>query len=204
MLFPSTLFISSNPVSVDGYLKDLGHLSLQNNPDIFVITDYSVENIRTIKKFLSQKPYSHSNKIVYIPNADLLNPESQNTLLKNLEEPGENNYFILTTAKPHALLSTVISRCHQIRLISPSSSSLNPPLSFSGSLSQKLTASESLTSDKTTILPYLEEQLLIYQQALVSSPNQETSLIITKIIKAIQMINANVDPKAAIDFLLLS
>lgn len=204
MLFPSTLFISRTTVPIEKYLKELGHTTLENNPDILVINDYSIENIRTINKFLSQKPYSHSTKIVYIPNADLLHLESQNTLLKNLEEPGNNCYFILTTAKPSALLPTIISRCRQIRLTSANILSSDKPMPFSGSLSQKLSLSETLTADRTTVLPYLENQLSTYQKLLVANPNQETATIITKIIKAIQMLNANVDPRAAIDFLLLS
>jgi hypothetical protein len=204
MLFPSTLFISRQSVTIEPYLRDLGHSSLENNPDIMVITDYSVENIRSIAKFLSQKPYSHSSKIIYIPHADLLHPESQNTLLKNLEEPGLNCYFILTTSKPSALLPTIVSRCRQIRLSSPGSVSSDLPLSFSGSLVQKLSLSDTLTADKTAVLPFLEKQLSAYQQLLVSDPNPDTAAIITSIIKAIQMLNANVDPKAAVDFLLLS
>jgi hypothetical protein len=204
MLFPSTLFISPNPVSLDSYLQELGHTALENNPDIFIVSDYSVENIRSIKKFLSQKPYSHQCKIVYIPQADLLNSESQNTLLKNLEEPGENNYFFLTTAKPHALLPTVVSRCHQIRLSASSITPLQKPLVFSGSLVQKLALSESLVNDKSTVLAYFEDQLSIYQQKLISSPTTENSLIISKLIKAVQMLNANVDPKSTLDFLLLA
>ena len=78
------------------------------------------------------------------------------------------------------------------------------PLSFSGSLSQKLLLSETLTADKTTVLPYLEQQLTIYQKLLVADPDPATALFINKIIKAVQMLNANVDPKAAVDFLLLS
>lgn len=203
MLFPSTLIISSSPVLVDDYLHDLGHLTLQNNPDIFTVTDYSVENIRSIKKFLSQKPYSHQSKIVYIPDADLLNIESQNTLLKSLEEPGPENYFILTTGHLGSILPTIISRCQLIR-ISPSILSSGEILHFPQKISECLSLSEVLCQDKTTVLPYLENQLCLYQQLLVSDPNPKYSLIIKKINKSIQMLSANIDPKNVLDFLLLS
>jgi len=204
MLFPSTLFISRSPVAIEPYLKKLGHLSIENNPDILVINDYTVENIRSINKFLSQKPYSHSSKIIYIPDCHLLNLESQNTLLKNLEEPGVNSYFILTTHRPAALLPTIISRCHRIRLSPVVSLNTDKPLPFSGSISEKLLLSETLAADKTKILSVVEGQLLIFQKLLVENPDPETAYIIKKIIKAIQMLNANVDPKAAVDFLLIS
>lgn len=204
MLFPSTLFISKTVVPIQEYLTELGHTTLENDPDIMVITDYGVENIRSINKFLSQKPYSHSSKIILIENADLLHQESQNTLLKNLEEPGENCYFILTTKKPSALLPTIISRCHQIRISSDETISNCKPISFSGTISQKLALSETICTDKTTVLPFLENQLSLYQKELVLDPSSSTAAIINKIVKAIQMLNANVDPKATVDFLLLS
>lgn len=177
---------------------------MENNPDILVINDYTVENIRSINKFLSQKPYSHSSKIVYIPDCHLLNLESQNTLLKNLEEPGVNSYFILTTHRPAALLPTIISRCHRIRLSPAVSPNTDQPISYSGSISEKLLLSETITADKTKILSVVEGQLSIFQKLLIENPDPETAYIIKKIIKSIQMLNANVDPKAAVDFLLLS
>ena len=49
-------------------------------------------------------------KVFVIANADKLNPQSQNALLKVLEEP-LNTVFILTCANPMDLLQTVRSRC---------------------------------------------------------------------------------------------
>lgn len=46
---------------------------------------------------------------------DVMRPDSQNTLLKTLEEPPANTYLFLTTCKPEALLPTVFSRCQIVR-----------------------------------------------------------------------------------------
>ena len=116
IFFPSTLFITSTNLDFASSLQPLGHLSIINNPDIFSLEDYSIESVRSIKKFLSQKPYQHSSKIIIIQNAQQLQPEAQNALLKMLEEPGENNYFFLTTSRPSQLLPTIMSRCHQIKI----------------------------------------------------------------------------------------
>lgn len=204
MLFPSTLFISSSKTIPDDYLQQLGHQSLENNPDILIVADYSIENIRSLKSFLSRQPFSHSNKIIYIPDADLLSLESQNTLLKNLEEPGENNYFVLTTSKPYSLLNTIVSRCHQIRLHSSNHQEITKPMAFPKTIPEKLSLSESLAAPKEEALRYLELQIAAYQQQLIASPTQAVSRILEKLIKAQQMIKANLDSKSVFDFLLLT
>jgi DNA polymerase-3 subunit delta' len=50
-----------------------------------------------------------------IREADTLEPQAQNSLLKSLEEPPPGTMFILTTAVPGALLPTVRSRCMRLR-----------------------------------------------------------------------------------------
>ena len=45
-------------------------------------------------------------------------PQTSNKLLKILEEPPVNTYFILITSSIHAILPTIISRC-QISNLSP-------------------------------------------------------------------------------------
>ena len=43
-----------------------------------------------------------------------MNLESSNAFLKILEEPPQNNYFVLTTANEKVVLQTIRSRCHKI------------------------------------------------------------------------------------------
>ena len=210
MLFPSTLIISADPIAAESQLAqmlaEIDHQQIKNDPDIFTVsqnTDYQVENIRQIKQFLSQNPYSHSSKAVIIFAADLLNTESQNTLLKDLEEPGANNYFFLITSKPGFILPTVSSRCTIIRLTS-NLANADKILTFPSNTDKALSLSESLSADKLSVLPFLETQLRLYQQQLVIDPSPANSNYIKKIIKAIQMLGANIDPKNVLDFLFLS
>ena len=125
-LFPSSLIISSSPnkshEKVISLLSEFGH-QLLNNPDLLTLDDYSIASVRQIKIFLSKKAYNHSEKFIYIPEADKLNPESQNALLKILEEPGKNNYILLSSSNPQKLLSTILSRCQKIKLSSVSQKS---------------------------------------------------------------------------------
>lgn len=211
-LFPSTLFISSNNQLINQKIDQICHnLKNQinpNNPDIFIIdqsTGWTIELTRSIKTFLSQKPFNHQNKIVIVYDAHNLNLESQNALLKTLEEPGLNNYIIITTSKPSKILPTIISRCQSIKLKNTNIiDSKIKPLIISKNIKNDLLLSETISKDKTQVLPFLENQLKIYQQLLIKDPSQKNSQIIQKIIKAIQMIEANVDPKSSLDYIFLS
>ena len=73
-----------------------------------------IDQIRSIKTFLSQKSIESEKKIVLIIDAHLLNEASSNCLLKTLEEPS-NGIFILVTAKLNLLLDTIKSRCQLVR-----------------------------------------------------------------------------------------
>ena len=57
------------------------------------------------------KPYHGHAKVFIIDEAELLGNEAQNLLLKTLEEPPPNTYFILVTTRPDSLLPTIRSRC---------------------------------------------------------------------------------------------
>ncbi len=205
-LFPSTLIIASSPqVSSKKALElflELKHLP-DNNPDLFLVDQYSIATVRLIKNFLQNKPFNHFSKIVYIPQADNLNPESQNALLKNLEEPGKNNYFILTTSKPQLLLPTILSRCQKIKISSPKTENQTKVWTLSGNPKKDLDFAASIVNDKNEIKNLLLSQLEVYQQELASNPNRNTARIIKKIITAIKFIDANVDPKSALDYFFL-
>ena len=54
-------------------------------------------------------------------------PYAANALLKTLEEPSEDSFILLTTSKPDALLPTITSRLHPIRIASTS----YPPIDLS-------------------------------------------------------------------------
>lgn len=210
-LFPSTLIIAKDKDTVDlkiGQIcSDLNHKFNQNNPDILLINQdsgWGIDQIRKISNFLSQKPFSHQSKIIIVSEAQNLNPEAQNALLKVLEEPGQDNYIILATNKIKSILPTIISRCQTIKIAGMRHASTSSQIIITGDLIKDLTLSEKLGKNKEEILPLLENQLYFYQQELIKNPDQKTRLLIEKIIKAIQMINANVDPKNALDFIFLS
>lgn len=72
----------------------------------------SVDEIRSqIVNDIDLKPYSSKYKIYIIPDAQMMNPQAQNALLKTLEEPPEYVIIMLLTNNMDKFLPTILSRC---------------------------------------------------------------------------------------------
>ena len=75
----------------------------------------SIEAVRELQKTIIYRPYEGKRKVVIMSEADKMTLEAANALLKTLEEPPAATLLILTTARPHALLPTITSRCQKVR-----------------------------------------------------------------------------------------
>jgi DNA polymerase III delta' subunit len=75
----------------------------------------TVEQVRGLQKKISVLPLTADFHVVVIPEAELLNLEAQNALLKTLEEPPANTITILISKQTGSLLPTVLSRCRMVR-----------------------------------------------------------------------------------------
>jgi DNA polymerase-3 subunit delta' len=60
------------------------------------------------------RPFEGEKRVFVIEAADALNEESQNAMLKTLEEPPAHAHILLIAAEAEAVLPTVASRCQQI------------------------------------------------------------------------------------------
>lgn len=70
-----------------------------------------IDLVRDLLSRIGFRPFEGRRRFVLIREADTLEPQAQNALLKSLEEPPPATSFILTTAAPGLLLPTVLSRC---------------------------------------------------------------------------------------------
>lgn len=77
--------------------------------------DIKIEQIRELQGKLSHRTLLKSYKIALIDNADLLNTEAANSLLKTLEEPTPKTVLILIAQSENNLPSTIISRCQILK-----------------------------------------------------------------------------------------
>ena len=89
----------------------------RNHPDIIYVEHekpnvISVDNIRQqINGDIAIKPYSGARKIYIVDEAEKMNVQAQNALLKTLEEPPEYAVILLLATRAEAMLQTILSRC---------------------------------------------------------------------------------------------
>jgi len=80
----------------------------------------SVVQIRQLIDYLSLSNHQNNSKrVIIITPAEALNTASANALLKILEEPPSNTFFMLVTNQPQRLLPTILSRCQAIEMPVP-------------------------------------------------------------------------------------
>ena len=79
----------------------------------------SVEKIRELRQQAFVKPHISNRRVFLLENCGNMNEQSQNALLKILEEPPRGVTFILTAPSRTALLDTVVSRCVVMTLSPP-------------------------------------------------------------------------------------
>lgn len=73
-----------------------------------------IDQTRAVIQFLSLANFNH-NRVIVIDQTHMMNPQAANALLKVLEEPADNVFFILIAPESDAVLSTLRSRSHSIR-----------------------------------------------------------------------------------------
>ncbi len=78
----------------------------------------SIGTIRELKNFLQLKTTGNQDirRVVLIEDAESMNQEAQNALLKILEEPPTDTVLLLTASNVRGLLQTIISRVQKINL----------------------------------------------------------------------------------------
>ena len=62
----------------------------------------------------ARTPFKGVRRVFIIDEAELLNPQGQNALLKTLEEPSPRTVILLITTRDERLLPTVRSRCRRV------------------------------------------------------------------------------------------
>jgi len=107
-----------------GRCKGCQLLASQTHPDLFVLkkeeaTQIKVDQVRACVDFVSKTSHFNHNKVVLVEEAEAMNVNASNALLKSLEEPQGNTIFILVTNAPSKLLATIQSRCQTINIKTP-------------------------------------------------------------------------------------
>ena len=121
-LFAKTLQCEAGGTDPCGTCRSCIQCDSGNQPDIIWVTHekptvISVDDIREqVNNDIIIKPYSSRYKIYIIPEAELMNPQAQNALLKTIEEPPEYAVIMLLTNNLDKMLPTILSRCITLNL----------------------------------------------------------------------------------------
>ena len=84
----------------------------------------NIDQIRNVIKNINKSSFNNKPNFILIDNTEYLNKNSINALLKDLEEPNKNTFFILINNQKK-LLSTLTSRCINFNISLSNQDSLN-------------------------------------------------------------------------------
>lgn len=139
---------------------------------------------------------SKGKMIAILADASTMTVQSQNALLKLLEEPHATLQLILCTPTPSQLLETVRSRCQTIRVQQASLSSIQLPPENAARLKFMANGNTEEAQKLASNSRYLETQSKLFEQAkqFVGGTPYERLTIITRVAtdraKAINFIDA--------------
>lgn len=91
-----------------------------NHPDVIWVKpsgarrEIKIEMARQARAALSLKSYEGGKKIAFLVDADRMNTEAANALLKTIEEPVDNTIIVLIAPDIERFLPTIVSRCQQV------------------------------------------------------------------------------------------
>jgi len=109
----------------------------------------SIEDIRNLKIKIHQTSIADLPRFIILDDVELFNNNSLSALLKIIEEPSKNNYFLLINNKSKPLIDTIKSRCLEIKIILDE----NKRLTIIDSLIKKFKISSIIDTKNSYITP---------------------------------------------------
>lgn len=95
------------------------HIAWSEHPDVGLVRReravITVEQAREVERESNFRPQEGRARVFVIEEADRLNEQASNALLKTLEEIAPTSHLILISPRPAGLLPTIRSRCQFVR-----------------------------------------------------------------------------------------
>ena len=106
------------------FQKSKFHNQYLNNifPNIVYLTgsdfkNVKVDDVRILKKNLNKSSILNDKRFIILDDVETFNLNTLNGLLRIIEEPSKDNYFILINNKSKPLIETIRSRCIELKII---------------------------------------------------------------------------------------
>ena len=162
--------------------KNKSYKLLQNNshPNFYLI-DLSIEKknidigqIREMIKYTNKSTFNNMARFILIDNIENLNKNSVNALLKIIEEPNENVFFILINNNEKKVLPTLKSRCLTFKINFTFNESLNISNLILGkdvfeSINYDLISFYNTPGDIINLINFAEEKIINLKNYTISS-----------------------------------
>ena len=178
-----------------------------------------IDDIREVRRHLSQSPFRSSHRMVVIDNAELLTSEAQSAMLKIVEEPPSHGLVIFIVSDPSSLFSPLLSRLVKIYFprfsksriaeilerelgLSSAKSKLIADDSF-GRIGKAIEAArgETIKSGEDDPLYFIEEKILAARKRGVS---ENSGVLLALLAKEAELKRFNLNPvlqrKAIVEF----
>ncbi len=130
------------------------------HPDFVWLTprgaQHLVEEVREqVIRAAAYRPFEGGRRVFVIEAAEAMRDESQNALLKTLEEPPAYAHLILLSSEPEALLETVASRCQPVDFTPLSAEVVEAELAGTGSSAGEVATAARLSAGDPARARYL-------------------------------------------------
>lgn len=128
--------------------------------------DVLVDDVRAqVVRQAALRPFEAERRVFVIVEADRMNDEAQNALLKTLEEPASFAHLVLVSSAPGRLLPTIVSRLQGVRFGPVPAARIAELLEAEGTESRTALACARLAGGNTTRARYLASETGSAQRA---------------------------------------
>ncbi len=192
----------------------------ESHPDLFIVRrqedkkEIAISQIRALKDFVSKTPIDLKLKSAIIEDAEFLNEESWNALLKTLEEPSGNTVIFILSSGISAIPKTAISRTVSVPFFNADNSKRRHGAkndiilrklegARKTAIFEKFDLAEKIASSGDPI-EILDEWLLDLRTDILENPSRDLSKTIEKIIYTKNVLaSTNANQKLVLENLLL-